>query len=457
MAGIGFELRRLSHSQTYLGLLRAYAYAGIVSSGPWVLSIAAILMLGMLSIGLVIPSVQITRFQVSVTWLIALSLIYTGGFQLIYTRYVADRLFDRRPEYVVPNLTGAMLVLLLPASALVSIVMLVWFPGTSAAYRLLMIIGFVLLCMVWVLTVLLSGLKQFRAVLLIYFLGYSSVLLVALWWRPFGMEGLLGGFVIGQLVLVLGMARLIWKEYPPVRLVDLDFFRHQRTRLWLIPAGILFNAAVWIDKFIFWLSPDTGNRVIGVLYSSVIYDTPTFLAYLTIVPGMAVFLFRMEVDFVRAYDRYFTLVRSGGTLAAIEEQRRAMVIAARHGIRDILGTQGLTLLVLIAFARTILPALGISLLYSGQLAIISVGVMLQLMVMAALNILFYLDDLRETVAITAVMLVANAACSWASIALGPYYYGYGFACGMLIAVVVALPLVNRRLARLNYETFMHTR
>jgi uncharacterized membrane protein len=457
MAGIGFELRRLSHSQTYFGLLRAYAYAGIVSSGPWVLSIAAILMLGMLSIGLVIPSVQITRFQVSVTWLIALSLVYTGGFQLIYTRYVADRLFDRRPECVVPNLTGAMLILLLPASVMASVAMLMWFPATSLAYRLLMIIGFMLLCMVWVLTVLLSGLKQFRAVLIIYMVGYGGVLLIALWLRPYGMEGLLGGFVAGQFLLVLGMARLIWKEYPPTRLLDLDFFRHQKSRLWLIPAGILFNAGVWVDKFIFWLSPGTGKRVIGVLYSSVIYDTPTFLAYLTIVPGMAVFLFRMEVDFVRAYDRYFTLVRSGGTLAAIEEQRREMIISARHGIRDILGTQGLTLLVLIAFARTILPALGISVLYSGQLAIISVGVMLQLLVMAALNILFYLDDLRETVAITAVMLLANAACSWASIALGPYFYGYGFAGGMLIATVVALPLVNRRLERLNYETFMHTR
>jgi uncharacterized membrane protein len=150
-------------------------------------------------------------------------------------------------------------------------------------------------------------------------------------------------------------------------------------------------------------------------------------------------------------------VRSGGTLAAIEQQRREMILSARHGIRDILGTQGLALLVLIAFARTILPALNISVLYSGQLAIISVGVMLQLLVMAALNILFYLDDLRETVLITAVMLVANAGCSYVSILLGPYYYGYGFAAGMLIATMVALPLVNRRLQRLNFETFMHTR
>ncbi|TAN73700.1 MAG: hypothetical protein EPN14_09695, partial [Gallionella sp.] len=39
MAGIGFELRKLLKKQSYSGLLQAYVYAGIISSGPWILSI----------------------------------------------------------------------------------------------------------------------------------------------------------------------------------------------------------------------------------------------------------------------------------------------------------------------------------------------------------------------------------------------------------------------------------
>ena len=46
MAGIGFELRRLLRKDTLLGLIRAYAYAGVISSGPWVLSIIGILIIG---------------------------------------------------------------------------------------------------------------------------------------------------------------------------------------------------------------------------------------------------------------------------------------------------------------------------------------------------------------------------------------------------------------------------
>ena len=45
MAGIGFELRKLQKRDTYFSLLQTYTYAGIISSGPWILSIIAVLML----------------------------------------------------------------------------------------------------------------------------------------------------------------------------------------------------------------------------------------------------------------------------------------------------------------------------------------------------------------------------------------------------------------------------
>ena len=45
MAGIGFELRKLLKKQTYGGLIQAYAFAGVISSGPWVLSIIGIMLI----------------------------------------------------------------------------------------------------------------------------------------------------------------------------------------------------------------------------------------------------------------------------------------------------------------------------------------------------------------------------------------------------------------------------
>ncbi len=74
MAGIGFELRKLLKSDSLVGLLQAYAYAGVISSGPWVLSIIGILVIGLLSVdGGGARRSWCTQFQVSVTYLIAVS------------------------------------------------------------------------------------------------------------------------------------------------------------------------------------------------------------------------------------------------------------------------------------------------------------------------------------------------------------------------------------------------
>ncbi len=456
MAGIGFELRRLSRSKSYLGLLRAYLYAGVIGSGPWVLSILAILILGVMSLGVVLPASKITDFETSVTWLIALSLIYSGGTQLLYTRYVADRLFEGQSARVLPNLLGILVITGLPL-LLVSVPLALWLlPDSSPAYRMLMIVSLNLLNTVWVLTVLLSGLKQYRSLLVLYFLGYggSVALGFALGKAGLGMEGLLLGFACGQAVIITGSLALVWREYPPSGLIEFDFLRAGRVHLWLLPIGLLFNAGIWADKFLFWLSSGTGQRVIGDLHASAVYDTPIFLAYFTLIPGMAVFLLRMEVDFVRAYDRYYSAVREGGALSAIRAYREEMVLTAREGIYDIIKIQGFTLLVLSALGPSLLAFFRIPTLYFPLLAIDSVGVGLQLLVMAGLNILFYLDRLRIAAAVSATMLLANLAFSYLSLMLGPFFYGYGFVLAMLLTSLFVLTVTDGALHKLNYTTFM---
>ena len=100
MAGIGFELRKILKHQTLTGVARAYAYAGLISSGPLILSIFGILIIGVMSLAFVIPKYAIVQFQVSVTYLIACSLVLTGPLQLSFTRFISDRIFEKRDDLV---------------------------------------------------------------------------------------------------------------------------------------------------------------------------------------------------------------------------------------------------------------------------------------------------------------------------------------------------------------------
>ena len=89
---------------------QAYAFAAIIGSGPWVLSIVAILAIGLLSTRPNFPSGCVDQFQVSITYLMAFSLMLTSPLQLMFTRFVADRLFERRHRLILANLFGALLV-----------------------------------------------------------------------------------------------------------------------------------------------------------------------------------------------------------------------------------------------------------------------------------------------------------------------------------------------------------
>jgi len=93
MAGIGFELRKLLKKQTYGSLLQAYAFAGVISSGPWVLSIIGIMLIGLLSIGLIFPKEAISQFQVTVTYLFFFFFFGKGIVQFSFIRFVAYRTF----------------------------------------------------------------------------------------------------------------------------------------------------------------------------------------------------------------------------------------------------------------------------------------------------------------------------------------------------------------------------
>ncbi|MDN5835902.1 MAG: exopolysaccharide Pel transporter PelG, partial [Nitrosospira sp.] len=108
MTSIGSEIRNILERDSYWSVLRAYGYAGLVSGGPWVLSILSIVMIGVLAVTLGVTQKEVNAFQICVTYLMAGSLIWTGGMQLMFTRFAADRTYAGDKAEVLPNLFGVL-------------------------------------------------------------------------------------------------------------------------------------------------------------------------------------------------------------------------------------------------------------------------------------------------------------------------------------------------------------
>ena len=454
MAGIGFELRKILKRDNLLSLLQAYSYAALISSGSWILSIVGILIIGVMSYAIVVPSTIIVQFQVSITYVISSSLVFTGVFQLALTRFTADRLFQKHADVILPNFHGVSLTVTLLGGAVGLCCVVFLFPEQSVLYRLLLLAAFVVMCNIWIATIFLSGMKQYQAIFWLYLIGYTVTVAVALLLRRAGLEGLMGGFVIGQAALLMGMMALILRNFASDRFISFEFYQKKLLYPSLMVIGFLYNAAIWVDKAMFWYTEETSQAIIGPLRASVIYDLPVFLAYLSIIPGMAIFLLRMETDFVEYYDAFYEAVRTGASLETIEKHRNGMVETVRLGIFEIIKIQAIATLLLIVTGEGILKWLGISTLYLPLLYIDIIAAGLQVVLLGILNVFFYLDKRSIVMWLCSAFVVLNIALTWLSLALGPAFYGYGFAVSVLIVVLAGCALLSRKLASLEYETFM---
>jgi uncharacterized membrane protein len=111
------------------------------------------------------------------------------------------------------------------------------------------------------------------------------------------------------------------------------------------------------------------------------------------------------------------------------------------------------LMLLLAGPR-LLAAIGISPLYLQLFYVDVVAVGVQVLLLAILNVLFYLDRRATALFMAVLFTVLNFGLTRLTQALGPAFYGYGFAAATALTSFIGVVLLSRLLERLEYETFM---
>lgn len=435
MAGIGFELRRLLGRDTYSGMAQAYGYGGVVSAGPWLISILVVLALGPLAAEGV-PIDVIDAFQSTITKLLFGSLLLAGLVQLAFTRFVADRLFAADAKSIAPNLIG-MLAIVIVASGIIAGTPALGGAGSTTA-RLLAVTGFVTLSGIWITTTILASLDRHLEVFGLYLIGYALTVAVALALQSHGYEGLLAGFVLGQIVLFAGALVLAVRAFPSDRFIRFDFLAADALHPSLIVGGVAFYAAILVDKI-----------VLGAATAATWH-----LAYLAIVPGIAVYFVEIEARFAGAFRAYFGAVRGGATIRRIEACRDDMVATIRDAFASILRVQAIAVLIVCALAPTITDAMRLPDAAAPVLCVQVLGASLQVLFLAALTVFYYLDQ-RSIAALLAIeCFVLNLFGSFIGLAIAPALAVWAFPVALIATLVTALVVLQRKLERLDFETFM---
>lgn len=454
MAGIGFELKRFLTKDNYLGILSAYSYAGIVCSGPWLLSIAAILLITMMARLQGLPLQETLSFQGIIIYLIAGSLILSAVFQHSYTRYIADECYKKRQDQIIPTLNAVYCYMILLSVCIGGPLVYFLLPDETNLLRFVTLISFIVLGMIWVTTSLLSGLLEYKTIFTAFLANFIIVSFLGYFLNHVGVIGLLTSFLIGQFILLMILIYVIYKNYPTAEFINYAFFKAHHAKRLLILSGVFYNLGIWIDKIIFWYHPSTGEPIIGRLYHASVYDTPIFLAYLAVVPGMALFLLHLETEFEDAYSAFYNKVRGKDTFGEIQKSYYQLLKAGRGAILSIIKAQIYLFLVAITAGSFIFYWLNISSIYLPLFLICLVAAFLNLIFWAMLDIIFYLDKIKQAVGLTFLFLVSNVIFTLMSIQMGIYYFGYGLGFSLLLTVSIAFFLLNREVENLEYETYM---
>lgn len=451
MAGIGFRLREMSNRKTFAEWLKLYTYSAIIFSGPWLISILALSALSIFAI----PSLQMSDvrlFTVTIVYIYCFSLIVTGAIQLVITRYVSDQFYIRNPEAVVPTFVGAISVTAIfqtitGAAAL-------FFTDFDLVYKILILGLYVSVSIIWVEMVFLSAAKDYTNIVLSFAVGYLLSFVAG---QVLGMfleiDGMAVGFLAGQVLLMVLLMYRIMSEYRFGKGFDFRFLGHIRKYPALMIVGIAYNAAIWIDKIIMWYST-SGIEVHGYFYTHFPYDSALFIAYLTIIPTLAIFLLRIETDFYLKYKNYYGTVIQKAPLRLIVKRKREMIDVLTSALKTVLIYQGIVTTGVFILLPFLVSLLTIDPVFTPIFRVAVIGAFFHGLLMVLMILMLYFDFRGSAMLVSLFFLFSNAGFTYLSLGIGNWAHGFGYLVSCMLSLILGMIVFYNRVKNLEYLTFM---
>jgi uncharacterized membrane protein len=458
MAGIGFELHRMIQADRLGTSLRGFLHAGIIAAGPWLLTCLALAAMPALLDAHAQPA-QLLRFHNVAVLAFSISLVAAGPIVLVVSRCLADAIYAgdlRRVPSMLPAALARVFGWLVPVGFVVFGLVL----DLPAAAR---VAGFLLLLAcggVWIAAGMLSALRGHGSVVLAFVAGMVVALLAGRAMQARWHEvGLLSGLLLGQVTISsILVARLLAEFPPPARrdetnhfdlAVATDRFRH------LAWAGLLYSVGLWIDKWLMWLAPGAERSGRGV-WSHPTYEGAMFLAFLTIVPVLAIFLLDVETRFHRAYLRWFRAIDKRATLRGIRRNHGALLRITASSAKRLALVQGTIAVIAILASPAVAGWAGAGETWASVFRFGTLGAAFHVMLIIAMAVLAYFDQRRWLVAVAATFLALNTAGTLVAIALGPDWHGWGYAVASLLSASLGYYFAARAIVKLPYMTFVGT-
>lgn len=450
MAGIGFELNKMARRDDLMGLAGAYLHSAFAIAGPWLFTVLALAFTTYLYGGS--DGTELMNFRGVIVYNFSISLALSAPVYFIITRYLADQIHVKNVTSVPTVMLESMILVFL-----FNLAAAVFFYGFYFKMPLeLRLAGFAnmfLISGVWLLSVYLTALKDFSAVTWTFIVGMTVAVVAAEWLSKYNAAGMVAGYDAGLALIVFVLSARIFSEYP-YRLTTEFAIKPFWKKYWeLAVGGFCYNAALWVDKWIMWFAPEAVTLDTKMRFYPD-YDSAMFMAAMTIMPSIALFVFSIETNFFHHYRRFYGNILAHASLRRIRQFHSKIIESIVEGTRNILVIQGVLAFLFIVLAPTIFKHLNMMFMQLGMFRLGVLGSFFQVLVLFSTIILSYFDCRRHNMWIFVFYLVANIILTLIFMQQGIEYYGYGFFLASALTFLVAAIVLASHVRKLPYHAFI---
>lgn len=454
MAGIGFVLRKLMDKDDLLGLVSAHMHSALVTTGPWLITIFAI---GAISVygAHAYTFKYFLDFHVILIYNFGFSLIFCTPFSMVATRHLADAIFKK-------NVTGSigMMISSYTLLTLMQLPIVAWFyfvyVDLPLSLKLLAFANYFLISSVWMIHAFLTALKDFMTVTRAFVIGMAIGFVVAAYLKAdYRDAGMLLGFNVGMGIIFFMLLGEVLSEYNYRVVEPFDVIKYFRKYWDVALGGLCYSLGIWIDKMVMVMAPEaTTLQSKMVMYFE--YGNAMFLAYLTIIPALAVFVLSVETDFFEKYYKFYKEILEHAPFDRITHNHSQLKESLIANSRNIIVLQGVICFLAVVMAHKILEVMGIRFIHISMYRYGVLGAFFHVLLLFIVIIFNYFDSRREAMWIQLLFLVTNGVFTYISLKLGMEYYGYGYFVAALLSFMVAAVMLMRYVEKLPFHAFVTT-
>lgn len=441
MAGIGFELKKIFKEESLSRTVMGIGYSTVITLGPTFSIMASIISLYWILNVLSISYTERVLLSSTILYIFIFSAILTAPFNSVFSRYIADKIYEEKFEDIMPSFyTGMTINTVLGAIIAIPFAWrLITVGKVSVFYVFQGVLTFLILIITLFTMLYLHATKDYKIITFNFLTGMAIGSISAIiFHRIFhirAVSAILYGLEIGLFIVAFLEFAYIRKYFYRSSNNYFECVSYIWKHKFIFLSNLFYSLGLYVHNFVFWTTPM--NLVSAKsFYSMQAYDMASCLAVFTNISAMIIFTVITETKFHDKYEIYNRSVVTS-TLDEIQKHQKAMFRLLSQQVNNIIGIQAIISLVLFLLIVIFLPDYGFGGLTITIYPSLAAAFYVIFIMYCNIIVLYYFNDSKGTLLVSISFFITTLIASIFATSLPVQFFGAGAFIGAVVGWTVS--------------------